>query len=258
MPTSTQKENASVADFESPVLLVGSAGTEAVTLTDVSAMAKLLVRSDVDQFGIAFGASSGDVGGALVCGSRPGEWLIVGDAKACAAAAAGAEDGFTSVVEYTHSRALFRLAGPAASSALEKVCSIDWSDAMMPNGAVVSASVAKVSCDIIRNDTTPDGAVPDADAAVPDGEAANGAVADGGATDVADVDGGAADVADPDSEAADGGATDIADVDGEAVDVADPDSEAARPERSYLIACDRSFGQYLFDALLDATTEFVR
>jgi hypothetical protein len=28
------------------------------------------------------------------------------------------------------------------------------------------------------------------------------------------------------------------------------------PERSYLLACDWSFGQYLFDALLDAGGEF--
>ncbi|MEE9417253.1 MAG: hypothetical protein V3V01_18380, partial [Acidimicrobiales bacterium] len=60
--------------------------------------------------------------------------------------------------------------------------SIDWADAMMPDGAVVSASVAKVGCDIIRND----------------------------------------------------------------VDAI----------RSYLIMSDRSSAQYLFDAILDAGTEF--
>ena len=59
----------------------------------------------------------------------------------------------------------------------------DWSDAMTPNGAVVSASVAKVTCDLAREDR---------------GE-----------------------------------------------------------QPTYLVACDRSFGQYLFDALLDAGDEFV-
>lgn len=90
--------------------------------------------------------------------------------------------GHVSVVDHTHSRALFRLTGSASPSVLEKVCSLDWSDAMTPDGAVVSASVARVTCDITRND-----------------------------------------------------------VDGVG---------------SYLIACDRSFGQYLFDALLDAGDEF--
>ena len=65
---------------------------------------------------------------------------------------------------------------------LEKVCSLDWSDPMTPDGAVASASVAKVTCDIARND-----------------------------------------------------------VDG---------------TPSYLVFCDRSFGQYLFDALIDAGNEF--
>ena len=87
-----------------------------------------------------------------------------------------------SVIDHTHSRALFRLTGADAASLLEKVCSLDWSDAMTPDGAVVSASIAKVTCDLTRQDH--------------DGEP------------------------------------------------------------SYLIACDRSFAQYLFDALLDAGTEF--
>jgi len=59
---------------------------------------------------------------------------------------------------------------------------LDWSDAMTPNGAVASASVAKVTCDIARCD----------------GDSAP----------------------------------------------------------SYMIFCDRSFGQYLFDALIDAGEEF--
>ncbi len=87
-----------------------------------------------------------------------------------------------SVIDYTHSRALFRLTGAGAASTLEKVCNFDWSDAMTPDGAAMSASVAGVACDIIRDD--------------------------------------------------------------------------AGGTRSYLIACDRSFGQYLFDALLDAGAEF--
>jgi len=90
--------------------------------------------------------------------------------------------GHASTVDITHSRLMFRITGIQASKALEKVCSIDFSDPMTPNGACVGASIAKVSCDLVRDDL--DG--------VP----------------------------------------------------------------SYRILGDRSFGQYLFDTLLDAKSEF--
>ena len=89
---------------------------------------------------------------------------------------------FVTSLDWMHGRALFRLTGHDAARTLEKVCSLDWSEEMTPDGAVASASVAKVTCDIARED-----------------------------------------------------------VDG---------------KPSYLIFCDRSFGQYLFDALIDAGDEF--
>jgi heterotetrameric sarcosine oxidase gamma subunit len=91
-------------------------------------------------------------------------------------------DGFVAVLDQTHSRAMFRLGGSNVVEALEKVCSLDLSDDMTPDGAVFSASVAKVTCDLVRND----------------------------------------------------------------VDAA----------KSFLIMCDRSFGDYLFEALADAGAEF--
>ncbi len=158
-----------------------------LALRDLSSTSKLLVRAGAEtaaaaQLGVTFGASriEGDV---LIAGQRPDEFLLLGTGGAAEAHAQDLDrSGHVSVVDHTHDRALFRLAGSAAPALLEKVCSVDWSDAMMPDGAVVSASVAKVGCDIIRNDS--------------DGQSA------------------------------------------------------------YLIACDRSFGQYLFDALLDAGSEF--
>lgn len=154
----------------------------AITIADESASTKLLVLSDQPQFGVGFGRSAA-VGEALVCGTRPDEWLIVGTAEAVAEAATQVDPGgFTTTIEFSHGRSLFRVTGAQAASALEKVCSIDWSDPMTPDGAVVSASVALVTCDIIRNDVN--------------------------------------------------------------------------RERSYLLVSDRSFGQYLFDALLDAGDEF--
>ncbi len=158
-------------------------GDAALTIADQSATTKTLVRSDQPQFGVTFGASRAH-GEATVAGTRPDEWTILGSVAAVEAAEAAIDrGGFTSVIPFTHGRALFRITGADAARMLEKVCGIDWSDSMTPDGAVVSASVALTTCDIIRNDT-----------------------ADG--------------------------------------------------TRSYLLMMDRSFAQYLFDALLDAGEEF--
>lgn len=170
-------------DFETAVVKTYAPDPDAtITLTDQSATTKTLVRSDEAQYGLTFGSSRQD-GDVLICATRPGEWLLLGPAVAVATAGrAVSAGGFTSVIPFTHGRSLFRITGDAVPRMLEKVCGLDWHDDMTPNGAVVSASVALTTCDLIRNDL---------------------------------------------------GGT-----------------------RSYLVQCDRSFGQYLFDALLDAGAEF--
>ena len=178
--------------FESPVVKqYRTIASGDLVLADASATTKWLVRaaSDgaaADFLAVPFGASRTAESGALVLGSRPGEWTLLGDAAAVAEvvsgleAAAGSE--LVTALEWTHGRALFRLSGASAAKVLEKVCNLDWSDPMTPDGAVVSASVASVTCDIARNDVD--------------------------------------------------------------------------DKPSCLLLCDRSFGQYLFDALLDAGAEF--
>ena len=178
--------------FESPVVRrYPTAESGHLTLTDSSATVKWLVRAAAGgavaaRLDASFGSSRVAQGGALVLGSRPGEWIVLGAAGTVAEAVAGLEgldpSDFVSALDWTHGRALFRVTGQDAPRMLEKVCSLDWSEEMTPDGAVASASVAKVTCDIARND-----------------------------------------------------------VDGTA---------------SYLVFCDRSFGQYLFDALIDAGDEF--
>ncbi|MXV88060.1 MAG: hypothetical protein F4117_12400 [Acidimicrobiales bacterium] len=183
---------ADAAAFESPVVrnYPTSEGGN-LTLTDASATAKWLVRADADgptadRLGARFGSSQMAPGGALVLGSRPGEWIIVGTPGEVSAAVADLDgleaQEFMTVLDWTHSRAMFRATGVSATRMLEKVCGIDWSDHMTPDSAVLSASVALTTCDLARND-----------------------------------------------------------VDG---------------TPSYLIFCDRSVGQYLFDALIDAGNEF--
>ena len=200
MLTSIRMECGSVAEppvFESPVSrsFVSYEGRSveprrsgaALTLHDVSATTKLIVRAGPEtvashQMDASFGTSRTEEG-VLVIGQRPDEWVIMGPAVASRALVDGLDrSGHVSVIDHTHSRALFRLTGAEAASVLEKLCSLDWSDDMTPDGAAVSASVAKVTSDIVRNDI--DGTL------------------------------------------------------------------------SYLISCDRSYGQYLFDAILDARHEF--
>ena len=178
--------------FESPVVRRYAASDSGdLMLADASATTKWLVRASAEgsvgeRLNTPFGSSRAAPEGALVLGSRPGEWIVTGTAEAVGTVVdslTGFDAAeFVTALDWTHGRALFRVTGPDAPRMLEKVCSLDWSDLMTPDGAVASASVAKVTCDIARNDV--DG--------VP----------------------------------------------------------------SYLVFCDRSFGQYLFDALIDAGDEF--
>ena len=178
--------------FESPVVRqYATAEPGDLTLSDASATVKWLVRAGAegaaaDRLGAPFGSTQAAAGGAVVLGSRPGEWIVLGAPDAVAEVIDGLDaldsSDFVTALDWTHGRALFRVTGPDAPRMLEKVCSLDWSDPMMPDGAVASASVAKVTCDIARDDVS------------------------------------------------------------------------GTP--AYLIFCDRSFGQYLFDALLDAGEEF--
>jgi heterotetrameric sarcosine oxidase gamma subunit len=55
--------------------------------------------------------------------------------------------------DVTHGRALVRLTGPRAASVLAKVCGIDTSDGITPDGAAFRTAVAAVATDVIRDDT---------------------------------------------------------------------------------------------------------
>ena len=191
MPTSIPKASASVVEaprFRSSITTtLDRHSGAALVLTDESALSKWLVRADddsptADALSTPFGTSTAR-DGLLVAGSRPDEWLVLGsEGESDRLLRSLPAAGHVSVLDWTHARAALRLTGVPATSALEKVCSLDWSDPMTPDGAVTSASVAKVTCDIVRNDRD--------------------------------------------------------------------------DMPSYLVLCDRSLGQYLYDALADAAAEF--
>lgn len=169
-------------------------GAGALILTDCTPLTKVQLRAPADGefaalLGVPFGRAARDPDGALVVGSGPGEWLLLaapGQAGALEPmleeAAARASGESVTWVDLTHGRALFRLYGSPVARVLAKVCGIDWSDGITPDGAAFRTSVAALATDVIRDDV---GGTP-----------------------------------------------------------------------SYLLHCERSSGQYLFDALLAAGAEF--
>ena len=162
----------------------------ALTITDCTPLTKIQLRAPIDgpaaaALGVRFGRAARDTAGTLVVGSGPGEWLLLAapgqDLERTAAA-----DPSASWVDLTHGRALIRLNGNAAPTLLAKVCGVDLSGTITPDGAAFRTSVAALATDVIRDDlVSADGATP-----------------------------------------------------------------------SYLLHCERSSGQYLFDALVRAGAEF--
>ena len=179
--------------------VTGRPAAAGLTLTDLAPLAKAGVRASLDgamarALGIPFGRAARDSAGALVVGSGPGEWLVlgpIGTGRALlgrlgemTANADGQE--LVTILDLTHGRALLRLTGTQAAAVLAKLCGIDLADASTPAGAAFRSSVAKLVTDVVRDDQ----------------------------------------------------------------------ESPAGPAWSYLLHCERSYGQYLFDALLDAGAEF--
>ncbi len=160
-------------------------------IMDCTPLAKVLVLASADgevarALGVPYGRAAHDEHGTLVVGSGPGEWLLLAPPGTGAAVAGRVEEvpdeGLVSVFDATHGRALMRITGTRAADLLAKVCGIDLSEEVTPDGAAFRSSVAKLVTDVVRDDR--------------DGE------------------------------------------------------------RSYLLHCERSSGQYLLDTLLDAGHEF--
>lgn len=174
--------------------------TAGVTITDCTPLTKVQVRgalagSAAEAMGVPFGRAARNPAGMLVAGSGPGEWLVIaapGQGQQLTASLAGLAarhpGELVTAVDLTHGRALIRLNGASGADLLAKVCGIDLSDDMAPDGAAFRSSVAALATDVIRDD------------------------------------------------------------------------RAAAPEtgrtRSYLLHCERSSGQYLFDMLLRSGAEF--
>ncbi len=165
--------------------------TADLRMIDATPLTKTLVRAPVDGtvaelLDVPPGRAVRNGRGAMVTTAAPGEWWLIGPPQADPKGAVHIESvgrqELVSILDLTHERAAIRLTGAAAPKLLEKVCAINLSEQITPNGAALRSSVARVVSDIVRDDY-------------------NG-------------------------------------------------------ECSYLLHFDRSFGQYMFDALLDAGREF--
>jgi heterotetrameric sarcosine oxidase gamma subunit len=154
-----------------PVLVVegwevsGRRAQAALTLTDCTPLTKVQVRAPIGgraatELAVPFGRAVRDPAGTLVAGSGPGEWLLLaapGQGPALTVRmgdlAARCPGELVTATDVTHGRALVRLTGPHAAGVLAKVCGIDASDGITPDGAAFRTSVAAVATDVIRDDT---------------------------------------------------------------------------------------------------------
>lgn len=129
-------------------------------LRDRSTYTKILLRERKGEefsgeLGVKYGESKLRTDGTLVCGSRPGEWTFYNPSAEANSLIQTLETHGERVAltNLTHGRALISVEGDSAGSLLEKICNIDFSDAMVPDGASFSASVGAVSCDLVRADS---------------------------------------------------------------------------------------------------------
>ena len=142
----------------------GRRASGALTLTDCTPLTKVQLRAPVGGevaawLGVPFGRAARDPDGTLVVGSGPGEWLLLAPPGQAGAlepgldkAAAQAPGESVTSVDLTHGRALIRLNGRPAAGVLAKVCGIDLSDGITPDGAAFRTSVAALATDVIRDD----------------------------------------------------------------------------------------------------------
>jgi heterotetrameric sarcosine oxidase gamma subunit len=112
------------------------------------------------ELAVPFGRAVRDPGGTLTAGSGPGEWLLLappGQGPVLAARmgdlAARCPGELVTATDVTHGRALVRLTGPRSAGVLAKVCGIDTTEPVTPDGAAFRTAVAAVATDVIRDDT---------------------------------------------------------------------------------------------------------
>jgi heterotetrameric sarcosine oxidase gamma subunit len=137
----------------------------ALRLIDLTPLGKVRVRAELGSpaaaaLACAFGSARRE-GMSLVIGSGPDEWLLLSPAGRrpplleSIPASDGrdpAAGGLVSVVDVTHAGVLLRLTGADAAELLSRVCAVNLSDKTAPSGSAFRSSVARIVCDVVRDD----------------------------------------------------------------------------------------------------------
>ena len=117
---------------------VVSSGSGGLVLSDSSVTPKWRVFGGYEQ--VRPGTSQ-DTSRGLVWSVSPGEWTVLGPRP---------EEG--EVVDVTHVRAMFRLTGVDSARLISKLCALDLSPDMFPNGAAARTLLAGVATELVRQD----------------------------------------------------------------------------------------------------------
>ena len=95
---------------------------------------------------------SGDADAARAAG--PAETAEAGTAGGAHEGAGGApaDAGLLTVIDVTHGSIVLRLTGGDSHRVLEKICAIDLSERVTPDGSSFRSSVARLRCTVVRDD----------------------------------------------------------------------------------------------------------
>jgi heterotetrameric sarcosine oxidase gamma subunit len=170
-------------------------------LLDLTPCAKLLLRGTVTpalrELLPRFGKARRAAGGLLIIAAIPEQWLLIGPPGAASHIqswiSSNLDHSSLALTDMTHARVVLRIAGARSAMLLSKVCAINFGSAEFPNGDALRSSLAKVPCEIVRDDIT-------------------------------------------------------------IVSAISSHSTASTP--SYLIICERQIGEYIFETLIDAGSEY--
>ena len=149
-------------------LVTGRVSRAALTITDCTPLAKVVVKASYDgpmaRRSPYRSAGPRACATVLLAGSGPGEWLALGLPGSEQSLAgwltelAGAADELVTVVDLTHGRALLRLTGSRAAEVLAHECALDLG--ALVTGTALRTAVAGVATDIVRDDRAGPAVVP--------------------------------------------------------------------------------------------------
>lgn len=121
-----------------PSELIPEITTDGLTLSDISVTPKWRVFTGPNEVRPGTSRKTGE---QLIWSVSPGEWTVMGP-----------RPDTPQVVELTHVRVVFRISGRHAVAVLNKICALDLTDDMFPDGAAGRTLVAGVATELVRDD----------------------------------------------------------------------------------------------------------